>query len=93
VVTGASLQTGALGASVTVDMGFAPVNAAAGPTADDDYFIAAADHSAAVKTVSAAFPITFTEDVYITATFEGANPADDERITAVVNYVNRDYDL
>ena len=56
-------------------VGYAPVNSDDGPTAVDDYFFAAGQtflQTAATRSVSAAFPIQFNYDVYITLTMGGA---------------------
>lgn len=63
------------GTSVTAKLGYKPVDSAAGPTADDDYWYAAGKDiaTAAGSDFSIADPITFERDVYITLTVGGAN--------------------
>lgn len=60
----------ALGASVTVDLGFEYVNGEAG--GDADYWLANQACTSAAMNQSAAIPIELDYDAYIIATVEGA---------------------
>lgn len=62
--------SGALGAGVTVSLGFEYVNGEAGGSATA--FLNAADCAAAGKDESSAAPVTFNYDAYVIATIGGA---------------------
>lgn len=66
----AKLISGALGAGVTIDLGFEYVNGEAGGNAAA--FLDNADCAAAGRDESAAAPITMAYDAYIIATIGGA---------------------
>ena len=76
------------GTGVTLDIGYAPVNASDGPAAVDDYWASGVDVSTAAGSVlSDAHPITFDYDVYVTATVLGANFTGSPKITVVAKGV------
>ena len=77
-----TLILGTNAASVTAKIGYAPMVAADGPTAVDDYWIAAGQALTTAAVVqSKAMPILFSKDVRIIMTIAGAN------LTAVKNSV------
>lgn len=83
-VTDMDLAHDACGAAVTAKLGYEPVNATDGPTADDDYWLAAGqDIAAAGRIRSAAQPIRFEYDVYVILTVAGANFDGADKVTAV----------
>lgn len=71
-----TLYNAALGASTTVDVGYATAEIGGSLTADDNYWISAKDTSSEAITshtaLATAKPKTFSEEIYITATVEGA---------------------
>src|SRR5687768_8217428 len=70
-VTGVRIVNADLAASaLAVKIGYEPVNAADGPTADDDYFVAAGStiFQTAGTTELAFPPIKFEKDVFLTIT-------------------------
>lgn len=69
-VFGAKIISGALGAGVTVSLGFEYVNGEAGGSATA--FLNAANRAAAGKDESAAAPVVLAYDAYIIATIGGA---------------------
>lgn len=69
-VFGAKIISGALGAGVTVSLGFEYVNGEAGGSATA--FLNAATRAAAGKDESAAAPVVLAYDAYIIATIGGA---------------------
>lgn len=75
----------AAGAGVTLDLGFEPYDASAGPLADLDAWLAAADIAAAGVVDSKAHPIAFKQPVKLVATIKGAAFTGTPKITAVVN--------
>lgn len=85
VVTALRLITDAGGAGVTVDVGFEPYDASAGPLADLDAWLAGGDIAAAGIVDSKAHPIAFKQPVKLVATIKGAAFTGTPKITAVVN--------
>ncbi len=83
-----TLYNAALGASTTLDIGYATSEIGGTLTADDDYWIAAkATSSAAITSHSAlatAKPKQFDEAIFVTATVEGGVATG--AITVVVEY-------
>ena len=73
----------ATAATVTLDLGFEPVNDL-GPTADNDYWLDAADIAAAGTDQSAAFPILFEHPVYLVGTVNTAAFGAAKRIDVIV---------
>lgn len=66
-INNADLDTG--GTSFAVKVGYTPVDAAAGPTADDDYFSVATTMLSGAALTDLRFPpIKFEKDVYIDLT-------------------------
>lgn len=59
---------------MAIKVGYEPVNAADGPTADDDYFVAAGSTAlrGAGRTSLAFQPIKFEKDVFVTITLSAA---------------------
>jgi hypothetical protein len=89
-VTGVTLYNAALGGSSTVDVGYATAELEGTLTADDNYWISAqATHAEAITLHSAlatAKPKKFTEEIFVTATVEGA--AATGKIFVVVNFLH-----
>lgn len=83
-----TLYNAALGSSTTVDVGYATAEIGGTLTADDNYWISAKDTSSAAVTANSALatavPKQFSEEVFVTATVEGA--AATGLITVVVEY-------
>jgi hypothetical protein len=74
------------GTAATLSLGYAPVNPDDGPSAVANYWGAAIDVSAAAGVFrSAAHPITFDFDVYVTATVAGANFTGSPKLTSVAS--------
>lgn len=73
------------GTSVTCKVGYEPVKSADGPTAVDDYWLAAGQDIAAAAGVarSAVHPITFDYDVYVTLTVAGAAFTGSPKLTVI----------
>lgn len=72
------------GTSVTLSIGYAPVDPALGPAAVDNFWGAAIDVATAAGVFrSAAHPITFDFDVYVTATVAGAAFTGSPKLTSV----------
>lgn len=73
------------GTSVTCKVGYAPVKSADGPTAVDDYWLAAGTDIATAAGVSrsAAHPIMFDYDVYVTLTVGGAAFTGSPKLTVI----------
>jgi len=88
-VTDVTMYNAALGASTTVDIGYLTAEIGGTLTADDDYWIAAKDTSSAAITshtaLATAKPKQFTEEIFVTATVEGA--AATGEIIVVVEYM------
>ncbi len=82
-----ALQNAALGGSTTIKLGYRPVAGNAAPVADDDYWLAATSTSSLARPVSIAAPITFTKDVEVIGTVEGA--AATGIVHAIVDYEYR----
>ncbi|KCV31848.1 hypothetical protein [Bordetella bronchiseptica] len=85
LVTAVRLITDAAGTDVKVDLGFEPYDAADGPLADLDAWLAAADIAAAGNVDSTAHPIAFKRPVKLVATISGAAFTGTPQLTAVVN--------
>lgn len=81
------LINAALGSSTTVDVGYATAEVGGVLTADDNYWLSAIDTSSAATTASiaSAVPKTFSEEVFVTATIEGAEATG--AIYVVVEYL------
>jgi hypothetical protein len=81
------LINAALGASTTVDVGYLTAEVDGVLTADDNYWLSAIDTSSAATTASiaSAVPKTFNEEIFVTATVEGA--AATGAIYVVVEYL------
>lgn len=78
-VYGIRVPHGAFGDSVTIGIGYAPVDADDGPTASATYFLAqTAAATAGVLNANAFVPIRFDYDVYITLTTAGAETTDSD---------------
>lgn len=76
------------GTGVTASFGYAPVNAADGPSAVANYWGNAVDVATAAGSFrSAAHPITFDYDVYLTVTVGGANFTGSPKITLIAKGV------
>lgn len=73
----------ATAATVTLDLGFEPVNDL-GPAADLDYWLDAADIAAAGADESSAFPILFEHPVYLVGTVNTAGFGAAKRIDVEV---------
>lgn len=71
------------GASVTTSLGYEPVDAAKGPTANTTYWASAVATAAAGRNASAAAPITFDQPVKLVATIGGANVANGAVLSAI----------
>ena len=72
------------GTGMTLKLGYAPVNPADGPSAVDDFWGTGIDVAAAAGVFrSAAHPITFDFDVYVTATVAGAAFTGSPKLTSV----------
>lgn len=70
-IVNADLDSG--GTTFAVKIGYTPVDAAVGPTADDDYFSAAVTHLSAAALNDYRFdPIKFEKDVYVDLTVTAA---------------------
>lgn len=89
-VLGVTLYNAALGASSTVDVGYATAELDGALTADDNYWISAKDTSSEAITSHTALatvkPKKFTEEVFVTATVEGA--AATGKIFVVVDFLH-----
>lgn len=83
-IVNADLDSG--GTAFAVKIGYTPVDAAVGPTADDDYFSAAVTHLSAVGLNDYRFdPIKFEKDVYVDLTVTvAATTFASGNITAIV---------
>jgi hypothetical protein len=90
IVTGVTLYNAALGGSTTVDVGYATAELEGTLTADDDYWIAAkVTHAEAITSHTAyptAKPKKFAEEIFVTATVEGA--AATGKIFVVVDFLH-----
>jgi len=74
------------GTSVTAKLGYAPVDPSLGPSAVDDFWGTGIDVAAAAGVFrSAAHPITFDFDVYVTVTVGGANFTGSPKLTSVMS--------
>ena len=69
------VDTTALGATVTLDVGYEAVAPGSSLTPDLDYWVDGADVSGVSRTRSAAVGVRFEEEVWLVATALGANPA------------------
>jgi len=85
VVTAPRLITDAAGAGVKIDLGFEPYDAADGPLADLDAWLAGADIAAAGIVDSKAHPIAFKRAVKLVATISGAAFTGTPQLTVIVN--------
>lgn len=83
-VTGVRTVNEATASTVTLDLGYEPVDPDLGPTADNNYFLAAADIAAAGADESAAFPILFEHPVYLVGTVNTAAFGAAKRVDVVV---------
>lgn len=83
-----TLYNAALGSSTTVDVGYATAEIGGSLTPDDNYWISAKDTSSQAITshtaLATAAPKQFSEEIFVTATVEGA--AATGAITVVVEY-------
>jgi len=76
------------GTSMTLKLGYAPVNSADGPSAVDDYWGTGIDVAAAAGAHrSIAHPITFDYDVYVTVTVATAAFTGSPKLTVVATGV------
>lgn len=88
-VTDVTLYNAALGSSTTMDIGYLTAKIGGVLTADDNYWVSAKDTSAVAITshtaIAACTPKQFTEEIFVTATVEGA--AATGEIIVVVEYL------
>jgi hypothetical protein len=80
----------AFGVGTTIDVGYATAEIGGTLTADDNYWLSAIDVTSAATTaaIASAVPVTFTEEVYVTATAEAVqSPASNKKIYVVVEYL------
>lgn len=88
IVTGVVLYTANLGANVNLDVGYITAELDGTLTADDDYWLVAADAHEIARTQSAAaaIPKQFNEEIYVTATVDTA--AATGTFTVVVDFLH-----
>lgn len=79
-----AITSGSLGATTTLSLGFEPMVAGDGPTANATYWLNAVASTAALNSQSSSLPITFERDVKLVATVGGAAVTGSPTIAAVV---------